>query len=102
MIVNIVHVYVKPEFLNEFIAITKENHEGTIKEPGNLRFDVIQETIDSSKFVLYEAFKSDEAAAEHKKTRHYQKWKDTVADWMARPREGVKHNILFPNDITKW
>ena len=102
MIVNIVHVYVKQEFLDEFVAITKENHEGTINEPGNLRFDVIQDANDETKFVLYEAFISDEAAAEHKNTAHYKRWKDTVADWMAQPREGIKHNILFPNDISKW
>ncbi|MBA4055807.1 MAG: antibiotic biosynthesis monooxygenase, partial [Marivirga sp.] len=49
-----------------------------------------------SKFVLYEAYVSEEAAAAHKQTVHYAKWRDTVASWMDRPREGVKHNLLFP------
>jgi len=34
----------------------------------------------------------------HQKTEHYLKWKETVADWMAQPRQGVKHYSLFPAD----
>ena len=36
--------------------------------------------------------------AAHQQTEHYQKWKQTVADWMAQPRQGVKHQSLFFGD----
>ena len=96
MIVTIVHVWVSPQFVDMFIEATKENHESSIKEPGNFRFDVLQDDKDPSKFVLYEAYESDSAAAAHKETLHYLKWRDTVAPWMMKPREGVKHSMLFP------
>ncbi len=102
MIVNIVYVYVKEQHLEEFISATVENHENTIKEEGNLRFDILRDNSDASKFVLYEAFVSDEAAAEHKKTPHYLKWKETVATWMAKPREGIKHQVLKPDNTALW
>ncbi len=94
MIVTIVNVYVKPEFVNDFIKTTTENHLGSVKEPGNLRFDVIQNIEDPTRFVLYEAYESEEAAANHKTTPHYLKWRETVAGWMAKPREGIKHNVI--------
>lgn len=96
MIVTIVHVWVKPEHIAEFIRATRENHEHSIEEPGNLRFDILQDSADESKFVLYEAYRSENAVAAHKETEHYKRWRDTVANWMAKPREGVKHKLLFP------
>jgi (4S)-4-hydroxy-5-phosphonooxypentane-2,3-dione isomerase len=96
MIVTLVHVFVKPEFVEQFIEATEENHLQSTQEPGNLRFDILQDASDSSKFVLYEAYQSDHAVAAHKETLHYLKWRDTVAPWMSKPREGVKHRLLFP------
>jgi len=102
MIVTFVHVWVKPEYIDDFIKASVENHLESVKEPGNLRFDLLQDANDPSKFVLYEAYDSDESSAAHKNTPHYLKWRETVADWMAKPREGIKHNIISPLDKTKW
>ena len=97
MQVTIVHVWVKPESVRAFIEATRANHEASIQEPGNRRFDVLQDAGDPAKFVLYEAYASAEAAAAHKEAPHYLAWRETVADMMARPREGVPHKGLFPN-----
>ncbi|MGD2035272.1 MAG: antibiotic biosynthesis monooxygenase [Bacteroidales bacterium] len=102
MTVTFVHVWVKPDNITEFIEACKANHRESVKEPGNLRFDLLQDADDPSKFVLYEAYESEEAAKAHKDTLHYQTWRDTVAGWMARPREGKKHTILCPLDRSKW
>ena len=96
MIVTLVHVHVKPEFIKSFIDATRLNHENSVKERGNFRFDILQDAQDSGKFVLYEAYKSEQDAAAHKETAHYSIWRDTVAPWMQKPREGMKHTLLFP------
>ena len=102
MIATLVHVYVKKEYINQFIEATLENHRASVQEPGNLRFDVLQDDQDPAKFTLYEAYESEEAAAAHKQTDHYKKWKETVADWMDKPREGVRHQIVAPKDKSAW
>jgi (4S)-4-hydroxy-5-phosphonooxypentane-2,3-dione isomerase len=102
MIVICVYIRVIAEFTNDFVEATTQNHLETIKEPGNLRFDLIQQAEDPCRFMLYEAWESDEAAAYHKTTAHYARWRDTVTDWMAEPRYGVKHNIIQPNDRSQW
>lgn len=96
MIATLVHVRVKAEFVDSFIAATRKNHESSIQEPGNLRFDVIQDAADPCKFVLYEAYTTEQAVAAHKETAHYAEWRDTVAPMMAQPREGIRHKLLFP------
>ena len=102
MIVTPVIVYVKPENVDDFVAATTENHEASIEEPGNMRFDVLQSMADPTRFLLYEAYQSKEAAATHKKTEHYLKWRRAVANWMAKPREGIPHRVICPKDRSKW
>ena len=96
MQVTIVHVWVKPERVDDFIRASARNHEGSVGEPGNRRFDVLQDAADPAKFVLYEAYESEEDAARHKRTPHYLAWRDAVADMMAKPRQGVPHRALYP------
>ena len=102
MVVTCVTVYVKPDKIDEFIQASIENHRNSVKEPGNLRFDLLQCTDDPGRFFLYEAYESEEASAAHKETPHYLKWRETVADWMAGPREGVKHRVIAPGDRSAW
>ena len=102
MIVTCVTVYVKNDEIDNFINATLENHRKSIKETGNMRFDILQCNNDSSRFLLYEAYASEDAAASHKKTDHYLKWRETVANWMLKPREGVSHKVLAPLDKNQW
>lgn len=96
MHVTIVDVRVKPECIDDFIMASQANHEGSIKEPGNRRFDVLQDAEDPCRFALYEAYRSAEDAAQHKNTPHYHAWRDAVADMMAEPRRGTLFKGLFP------
>ncbi len=97
MQVTLVQVHVKPEYVDDFIEATRLNHEASIKEAGNVRFDILQSADDSTRFVLYEAYRTAEDAARHKETAHYLKWRETVADWMAEPRQGIPYQGLFPS-----
>ncbi len=96
MHVTIVYVHIKPEHVAAFIEASKYNHQQSIQEPGNLRFDILQSAEDPNRFVLYEAYKNSEDAAAHKQTRHYLTWRETVAGWMAEPRQGISYNGLYP------
>ena len=98
MHVTLVHVQLKPQYIDDFIEACRLNHLASINEPGNRRFDVLQLAHDASRFVLYEAYASADDAAAHKQTEHYLRWRETVADWMAAPREGVSYDGLFPQD----
>jgi len=102
MIVTFVHIVVIEEHIGDFIRATVENHTESVKEPGNLRFDILQDAANSAKFVLYEAYESEEASAAHKNTSHYLAWREKVAGWMAQPRQGIKHTIVYPTDPSKW
>ncbi|WP_316978185.1 antibiotic biosynthesis monooxygenase [Shumkonia mesophila] len=98
MHVTLVHVQVKPDRVDDFIEASRVNHVGSIEEAGNRRFDVLQDTRDPARFILYEAYVTAQQAAAHKETPHYVRWRDAVAGMMAQPRDGVPYNGLFPVD----
>lgn len=96
MITTIVYVSVKQEHVEEFIAASVKNQEQATREKGNLRFDLLQMADDPAQFVLYEAYEDEASSAAHKDTAHYKEWRETVADWMAEPRKGVRYQGIKP------
>jgi quinol monooxygenase YgiN len=101
MLVVHVHVHVLAAQVDAFRAATIENARHSVAEPGIARFDVVQQTDDPTRFVLIEVYRTTDAPAAHKETRHYQVWRDTVADMMAEPRSSVKFTAVFP-DASGW
>ena len=53
MYVVAVTLFVKPQFVDAFKNQTLDNARNTRKEPGNLRFDVLQAEDDPTRFLLY-------------------------------------------------
>ncbi len=96
MFVTLVHIHVQDQHLAAFIDAARANHLESVQEPGNLRFDILQAAEDPHRFVLYEWYVDEAAAAAHKQTSHYAAWRDAVADWLAEPRVGVRYTGLFP------
>jgi len=94
----IVHVHVKAESIEPFKNATLANARSSLKEPGVVRFDIVQQQDDPSRFVLVEIYRDAAAAAAHKETPHYPVWRDTVGPMMAEPRRSVKFNNVFPED----
>jgi quinol monooxygenase YgiN len=98
MYVIAVTIFVKPEFVEQFKAASMDNASNTRKEPGNIRFDVLQAEDDPTRFMLYEVYKEKDDFPRHQQTAHYARWRDAVTPWMAQPRVGVKHFPLFFDD----
>ncbi len=93
-----VSVQVKPGTADAFIAATRDNAHNSRQEPGVVRFDLLQSAADPESFLLVEIYRDSAAAAAHKETAHYQRWRDAVADLMARPRTSEKFANLDPAD----
>ena len=101
MLIVHVFVHVTPESVDAFRAATVENARNSVKEPGVVRFDVIQQDDDPTQFVLVEIYRTDDDPARHKETAHYAVWRDTVASMMAEPRRSVRYREVFP-ELQLW
>src|SRR5574340_1121715 len=96
MYVSLVSIHVKAQHLEPFLAATRANARGAVEEPGNLRFDVLSAVEDPTRILLYEAYRDPAASAAHKETAHYQRWRETVADWMVEPRWAALYEGFAP------
>jgi (4S)-4-hydroxy-5-phosphonooxypentane-2,3-dione isomerase len=97
MLVVHVHVQVKPDDVEAFLAETRRNAAASVQEAGVRRFDVLQEEGNSAHVVLAEVYLDQSAADAHKQTAHYAHWRDTVAEMMAEPRTSTRFSAVFPD-----
>ena len=93
-----VHVRVKAGAEEAFRTASLANAEASRREPGVVRFDVLADREDPSRFILVEVYRDGAAAAARKETAHYATWRDAVADLMAEPRRSARYVNLSPED----
>lgn len=96
MYIAAVHVYIKPDRVEDFKALIRPNHEASIQEPGCLRFDVAQSKADPTEFLLWECYVDEAAAAFHKTTRHYLAFKEGTPELMSRERVSDLYLGIYP------
>lgn len=82
-----------------FKSASADNARASVKEPGIARFELLQRQDDPTRFLLVEIYRTPEAPAAHKETKHYQIWRDAVAPMMAEPRASVKFANVFPDAL---
>jgi (4S)-4-hydroxy-5-phosphonooxypentane-2,3-dione isomerase len=102
MIVRIITVRVKPGKDAEFEKLTRANHEGSLQEPGVLRFDVLKDNQQQGTYYLYEVYRNEEATLAHKETSHYHAWKGAVADILEGERTSVACTPVVPEAPSAW
>jgi autoinducer 2-degrading protein len=98
LLIVTVMVHVKPDAVDVFNHATLANAGASVKEPGVVRFDVIQDREDPTRFVLVEIYRDEKASTAHKETEHYRTWRDAVASLMAEPRQSRRYLNVFPDD----
>lgn len=101
MHITLVNVYIKPEHVDGFLDLVRANHNGSVQEPGCIRFDVAQSVDDPTHFALWEWYADEAAARAHKETPHYLAYKAGSAEMMARERVAIRYDGLFPESGTR-
>jgi quinol monooxygenase YgiN len=99
---HIVHVevHVKPESVDAFRRATMDNARSSLREPGVVRFDVVQRSDDPTRFVLVEVYRTRDDPPRHRETAHYAAWRDAVEPMMAEPRSKAEYVNVYPEDAS--
>ena len=72
MFVMLVKLEIKPTLLDEFKAAILKNAALSIeRDPGCLRFDVLQQADDPTRWVLYEVYDKEQAWVDHRNAAHF-------------------------------
>ncbi len=93
----VVSVQIKPDRIDDFLKVIEEDAVGSREREngGCLRFDVLRDQSDPTKFIFYEVYKDDEAAARHRETPHFQLWTDFKASGGVVSQSAVKADAIF-------
>jgi autoinducer 2-degrading protein len=89
MYIVVVHSHIQEEQVERFRELTIQNAEATRGEEGCVRFDVLQQADDETRFTFIEIFKSKEDGAKHLETDHFKKWLEEAVPLMTEPRTRV-------------
>jgi (4S)-4-hydroxy-5-phosphonooxypentane-2,3-dione isomerase len=93
-----IHLKIKPEHIDEFIAASVGNAQSSLREAGCVRFDVVQDTAEPSHFEFIEIYRDQAAHAAHRESAHYKAWAGRVEGMMAEPRSRILYRNIFPQD----
>lgn len=96
MFVQIVHIRIKPDRLAEFLEVFQVNYAGTRQEPGNIRFDVLQDPAEPTHFAIYEVFENAAAVDAHRATAHYKATVARLEPLMQGPRSKDLFTLVMP------
>jgi autoinducer 2-degrading protein len=74
-------VKVKPQHLSEFVDHVRQHAHNSLREPGCVRFDVLQDRDDPLTICLYEVFHSEADLEFHRGQDYYKRWMEMSRDW---------------------
>ena len=74
MYIQIISMEVQAGKNEALLAEARANARASRQEAGVIQFDVLQQSDDPNKFVLYEVYRSAEDAEAHRQTSHFKRW----------------------------
>lgn len=90
MFIALVKLQVKPELNDEFKTAILKNADLSVQhDPGCVRFDVLQQEDDPTRWVLYEVYEKEQAWVDHRAAAHFLAFKE-VGDRAILTREVTK------------
>jgi autoinducer 2-degrading protein len=98
MVILHVHAQVRSESLDAFRDATRENAQNSVRETGVIRFEVVQQSDEPTRFLILEVYRDEAAVEAHRRTAHYAKWRDVVEPMMAEPRHRTLFKAVFPDE----
>ena len=96
MIYVIATLTVKPEMRAEFIEAAKACIAGTVKEPGNIAYDLHESVTDPTKVVFVEQWENAEALGPHRTQEHMKTFGRVAKNCLAAP---PKIEIITPANV---
>ena len=79
------HVDIAPTSPIKTADVLRSQAEASRKEPGNLRFDVVQHTMRGNHFTVVEGWRNQQALDAHVAAAHTKQYRDTVQPGTGSP-----------------
>lgn len=91
MIKIVAENYIKEEYREEFLKITKELIILSREESGNISYHLYQDNHDKSHFTFIEEWKNQEAIDFHNQTKHFTTIVPQIKIFASKPSRAIKY-----------
>lgn len=92
MILVLANVYLKEGKEKEFITVAKKCIDESVKEKGNISYELKQNPYNSLEFTFVEKWQSKEILGEHMKTKHFGNLGEDIKDLLDKDLEITLYN----------
>ena len=96
MLTVLVSIKVRSEHVTAFIDATIEETRTSLKDPGVVQIDVLQDSNDAAHITLHEVFESRAVGLQHLEMAHFKQWQSTVKPMLVEPPHAVAYEHVFP------
>ena len=94
MIKIVAENYIKEEYREEFLKITKELIILSREESGNISYHLYHDIHDESHFTFIEEWKNQEAIDLHNQTKHFTTIVPQIKSFASKPSRAIKYKEL--------
>ena len=98
----LVKAQVKPSHDSVFYATALQASSSMLPLKGVLRYDILRNNEDPTKFLLVKVFDDVQCLNEHKTTQFYKDWTEKAEPLMQEARATARFNTLFPVERSCW
>lgn len=92
-------IKVKPAHLAEFVTHVTRHAARSLREPGCVRYDVLQDADDPATICLYEVFLDETHLHVHHAQDYYREWMAVSRDW--RDQSAYSRRVLRPLHLSE-
>lgn len=89
-------IYIKPEHVNEFLAVSNPFAGESLRESGLVSFALLQQVNDPARFSMFDVYHNDAAREEHLKSAHYLAWLALITPMLVELMAPHPHMPIFP------
>ncbi len=87
MIIVIADIYLKEGKQEEFIISAKDCVNATVKEEGNISYELKSDVLNPNKFTFVETWESKEALDLHMKEEHFKDFSNAISEICMKPAD---------------
>ena len=91
MIKIVAENYIKQEYQQEYLKLTKELIILSREEKGNISYHLYQDINDDSHFTFIEEWQNQEAIDEHNQTKHFTTIVPQIKSFASKPSRAIKY-----------
>jgi (4S)-4-hydroxy-5-phosphonooxypentane-2,3-dione isomerase len=91
---------VRPQHIDDYIVNMRVCAEATNKEPGCIRYEVMQDADDPTMMCLFQVFQDQAAYQVHQDAKHHRVWIEMSGEWRepsGRPRSELRYITPEPS-----